>query len=174
MARIDVARVAESLAPQNDAPSDRPESAVLVELIEHIDAAIARGVPRTVILQKLHEGGFTMSLPTFVKALQRIRKRLGRPAPRHSQSRKDSIATTPAAKPERPSPTVPAASIPNAATRQSEPPGFKSIEQLQAENPTLPSIQITKIYAQQYDRASVTGDQIDELKRKYGPTSATA
>ncbi|MDR6495203.1 putative membrane protein [Paraburkholderia terricola] len=48
-----------------------------------------------------------------------------------------------------------------------EPPGFKSVEQLRAENPTLPAIQITKMYAQQYAGPGIDVAQLEEMKRKY-------
>src|SRR5882762_2514515 len=51
----------------------------------------------------------------------------------------------------------------------SEPPGFKSTEQLRAENPTLPRTQINKLYAQQYNQPVLTADEIEDLKRKYPP-----
>jgi len=48
-----------------------------------------------------------------------------------------------------------------------EPPGFKSVEQLRAENPALPAIQITKMYAQQYAGPGIDVAQLEEMKRKY-------
>jgi len=48
-----------------------------------------------------------------------------------------------------------------------EPPGFKSVEQLRVENPTLPAIQITKMYAQQYAGSGIDVAQLEEMKRKY-------
>ncbi|WP_321969211.1 HMG-box domain-containing protein [Paraburkholderia tropica] len=49
-----------------------------------------------------------------------------------------------------------------------EPPGLKSVEQLREENPTLPSIQITKMYAQQYAGPAIDSQQLEEIKRRYG------
>lgn len=160
MPKIDTASIADSLTAERDTPADRPESAILVELIEQIDAAIARGVPRAVIHKKLQDGGFTMSFPTFVKSLQRIRKRLGRPAPRLTTQRRHAGASS-------------SLTSEPAPIRQCNPtPGnrdIKSSEQLQQENPTLTSVQISKMYAQQYAETGLTAERLDELKRTYPP-----
>lgn len=45
--------------------------------------------------------------------------------------------------------------------------GIKSIEQLRAEHPTTPPMQLSKLYAQQYDRPALTAEIIDDLKRRF-------
>jgi DNA-binding transcriptional MerR regulator len=44
---------------------------------------------------------------------------------------------------------------------------IKAIEQLRAENPTTPAMQLAKMYAQQYDRPAITAEGIAELKRRF-------
>ncbi|WP_137959692.1 hypothetical protein [Burkholderia sp. 4M9327F10] len=175
MPKIDIDAVTQSLAPDHDAPSDRRESALLVDLIEHIDAAIARGVPRAVVLSRLHDGGFTMTLPAFIKALQRIRKRLGRPAPRRSSRTLDQAIAQPATpipQPRSASPVTQAAT-PNSASAvtnsASHGKTVKTREELQRENPTLSSVQISKLVAQQYADPVITSEDLEEMKRKYNP-----
>lgn len=75
-------------------------------------------------------------------------------------SQTDSAAPTVSMPQTQPTPQVPHAS--------KEPPGFKSVEQLREENPTLPSIQITKMYAQQYAGPAIDSQQLEEIKRRYG------
>lgn len=175
MPKIDIDVVTQSLAPDNDAPSDRRESALLVDLIEHIDAAIARGVPRAVVLSRLHDGGFTMTLPAFIKALQRIRKRLGRPAPRRGSRNPDQAIAQPATPTPRPRPASPVvrAPAPDAAPAMTNSASHgktvKTREELQRENPTLSSVQISKLVAQQYADPVVTSEELEEMKRKYNP-----
>ncbi|HKR42616.1 MAG TPA: hypothetical protein VJU59_23575 [Paraburkholderia sp.] len=50
-----------------------------------------------------------------------------------------------------------------------EPPGFKSVDELRAEHPTMPRSQLNRLYAQQYDRPPFTAADLEELKRKYPP-----
>ncbi|MGY6259277.1 hypothetical protein ACXIVK_38300 [Paraburkholderia caledonica] len=177
MPRIDIDAITQSLAPDHDAPSDRRESALLVDLIEHIDAAIARGVPRAVVLARLHEGGFTMTLPAFIKALQRIRKRLGRPAPRRSSRNPDPAIAQPATPTPEPRPASPVAPTPtptpNAASTMTHSAShgktIRTREELQRENPTLSSVQISKLVAQQYADPVITSEDLEEMKRKYNP-----
>lgn len=175
MPKIDIDAVTQSLAPDHDAPSDRRESALLVDLIEHIDAAIARGVPRAVVLSRLHDGGFTMTLPAFIKALQRIRKRLGRPAPRRSSRNPDQTIAQPATPTPQPRTASPVtrAPTPNAASpvtnSASHGKTVKTREELQRENPTLSSVQISKLVAQQYADPVITSEDLEEMKRKYNP-----
>jgi hypothetical protein len=40
---------------------------------------------------------------------------------------------------------------------------------LRRENPTLPGVQISKLYAQQYADPVITMDELEEMKRKYNP-----
>jgi hypothetical protein len=174
MPRIDIDAITQSLAPHHDAPSDRRESALLVDLIAHIDAAIARGVPRAVVLSRLHQGGFTISLPAFIKALQRIRKRLGRPAPRRCSRNPDQQFSPPATPTPQPRSAAPAHTpTPNAApavtNSASHGKVIRTREALQHENPTMPSTQISKLYAQQYADPVVTSGDLEEMKRKYSP-----
>ncbi len=168
MPSIDTDRIAALLSPQHDADTRRSEAARLADFIDQIDAAIARGVPRKDVLARLHEGGFTMSLRTFDKALHRIRKRLGKTAPgRRAVRPPDSPQTLPPApRAADPTPAPTPAPAPLVAGANS---AIKTREQLQREHPTLSSIQISKLVAQQYADPVLTGEQLDELKRRYNP-----
>ncbi|RKE23733.1 hypothetical protein B0G76_8413 [Paraburkholderia sp. BL23I1N1] len=161
MPNIDTARAVALLSPEHDTPANRPEAARLAELIDHIEAAIARGVSREEVLARLHESGFTMSLRTFDKALYRIRKRLGKPQRRTTPPRQSAPAT--------PGPRVPDDS--GKATTETLSSGriIKTTEQLRRENPTMPGTQISKLYAQQYADPVVTSEELEEMKRKYNP-----
>lgn len=158
MPTIDTQRAASLLAPEHDTQTRRSESARLAELIEHIEAAFARGISRQDVLSRLHESGFTMSLRTFDKALYRIRKRCNAPRQRRPSPANASAAPAPASAPQ----AVETETLENGRT-------IKTSEQLRRENPTLPSIQISKLYAQQYADPVLTADELEAMKRKYNP-----
>ncbi|MDR6412291.1 hypothetical protein [Paraburkholderia terricola] len=161
MSDIDTERAVALLSPEHDSHAKRPEAARLADLIDHIEAAIARGVSREEVLARLHESGFTMSLRTFDKALYRIRKRLGKPQRRCTPSRQPSAPTAHSRAPTD-----------NGETQTETLPGGRSIktaDQLRRENPTMPSTQISKLYAQQYAEPVVTSEELEEMKRKYNP-----
>ena len=160
MPNIDTQRAASLLAPDHDTHARRSESARLAELIEHIEAAFARGISRKDVLSRLHESGFTMSLHTFDKALYRIRKR--RNAPRHQRPATVKDATAPAPSPAPAPQAVETETLDSGRT-------IKTSEQLRRENPTLPGIQISKLYAQQYADPVLTADELEAMKRKYNP-----
>lgn len=163
MSEIDTRRAIASLAPEADTQAARSESARLAELIEHVEAAFARGVSREEVLARLHESGFTMSLRTFDKALYRIRKR--RDPTRPVRRPADTVAT------------AALASAPASITRSEEAGTetrsngrtIRSAAQLRLENPTLPDVQISKLYAEQYADPVVTMEELEEMKRKYNP-----
>ncbi|EUC20947.1 hypothetical protein [Paraburkholderia hospita] len=160
MSEIDTRRAIASLAPQADTQARRSESARLAELIEHVEAAFERGVSREEVLARLHESGFTMSLHTFDKALYRIRKR--RNPTRSVRRPADKATATPAQASNTRSEEVETETLSNGRT-------IKSAAQLRRENPTLPGVQISKLYAQQYADPVITMDELEEMKRKYNP-----
>jgi hypothetical protein len=111
----------------------------------------AAGCTLAQIAEFLRINGLTTTLSSVGKYLQK-----------HAQVSSPPAAPQPrSAAAKRPEPPV--------APDRSEPPGFKSAEQLRAENPTLPRIQINKLYAQQYDRPVLSPQEIEEFKRKYPP-----
>lgn len=160
MSEIDTRRAIASLAPEADTQARRSESARLAELIEHVEAAFERGVSREEVLARLHESGFTMSLHTFDKALYRIRKR--RNPTRSVRRPADKATATPALASNTRSEEVETETLSNGRT-------IKSAAQLRRENPTLPGVQISKLYAQQYADPVITMDELEEMKRKYNP-----
>jgi hypothetical protein len=160
MSDIDTRRASASLAPEGDTQAKRSESARLAELIEHVEAAFARGVSREEVLARLHESGFTMSLRTFDKALYRIRKRRNPGRSHRPPVDNPPVAPAPAStvRPEN----AETETLSNGRT-------IKSAAQLRRENPTLPGVQISKLYAQQYADPAFTRDDLEEMKRKYNP-----
>jgi len=156
MTKLDIASIAADLAQAPETSAARSQTAQLADLISHIDAALARGVPRRELLERLHQGGFTMSLPVFDNALHRIRKRTGRTSPRriHNQP----------APPQTPRPVQPVAEAPPPPSTDA---GIKSLDELAREFPHLPRMQLIKLEAQQYDRPTLTSAALEDLKRKY-------
>jgi hypothetical protein len=109
------------------------------------------------IVEFLRLNGLTITLSSVGKYLQKHTVPATSPsAPLHALPR--NTQTPPVA--SQSAPQNPGAS---------EPPGFKSTEQLRAENPTLPRTQINKLYAQQYNQPVLTADEIEDFKRKYPP-----
>ncbi|MBN3856701.1 hypothetical protein G3N59_25295 [Paraburkholderia sp. Ac-20340] len=159
MPNIDTQRAVALLAPEHDTHAKRSECARLAELIEHIEAAFARGISRKDVLARLHESGFTMSLHTFDKALYRIRKRRNTP-------RRSAAAAKPSRDPDpSPAPTSQAVETETLESGRT----IKTANQLRRENPTLPAIQVSKLYAQQYADPVLTGDELEAMKRKHNP-----
>ena len=64
------------LALANDVK--RPKAALLLDVIDDVEAAMAAGVYRSAIIEVLAEHGIEMSLETFKKTLYRIRKKRGK------------------------------------------------------------------------------------------------
>ncbi|OUL84054.1 hypothetical protein [Paraburkholderia hospita] len=115
---------------------------------------------REEVLARLHESGFTMSLRTFDKALYRIRKR--RHPARSVRRPASNAAPAPAPASITRSGEVGTETLSNGRT-------IRSAAQLRLENPTLPDVQISKLYAQQYADPVITMDDLEEMKRKYNP-----
>ncbi|MBK3844133.1 HMG-box domain-containing protein [Paraburkholderia aspalathi] len=140
----------ESIKPGSHLSSLRAFHADILELR-------AAGCTLAQIVEFLRLNGLTITLSSVGKYLQK-----------HA-----AAATSPSAPPRvlprntSTPPVVPQSSTHNPGA--SEPPGFKSTEQLRAENPTLPRTQINKLYAQQYNQPALTADEIEDLKRKYPP-----
>lgn len=65
----------------------RSESSRLLDIISEVEAALAAGVKREIVLATLHAHfGFTMSMSGFEKALKRIRKKQGKPSFSNTQT----------------------------------------------------------------------------------------
>lgn len=73
-----------------------------------------------------------------------------------------TASDAPGASPVRPSGAPPVSAVTPALVD-----GIKSIEQLRAEHPTTPQMQLSKLYAQQYDQPALTAEIIDDLKRRF-------
>ncbi|CAD6560704.1 hypothetical protein ACFQ3P_34880 [Paraburkholderia sabiae] len=169
MPLTDLAAVAEDLLDAPAASTARSETAQLADLIDQIDAAMARGVSRRELHARLQKRGLTMSLPVFDNALHRIRKRLGRRAPNRTHaplSRPAPSASTPvSAAPVRQVEPAPQASTPSTSSPRT---GIRTLDELAAENPHMSRMQLIKLEAQQYDQPSISSAGLDEIARKYG------
>jgi hypothetical protein len=169
MPLTDLADVVEDLLDAPATSTTRSETAQLADLIEQIDAAMARGVSRRELHARLQKRGLTMSLSVFDNALHRIRKRLGRRAP----NRAHAILSRPASPAPTSAPAAPimqVASASNASTPSTSSPraGIRTLDELAAENPHLSRMQLIKLEAQQYDQPSISSAGFDEIARKYG------
>ncbi|HKD75014.1 MAG TPA: hypothetical protein VKB76_05940 [Ktedonobacterales bacterium] len=169
MPLTDLAATVEDLLDAPATSITRSETAQLADLIEQIDAAMARGVSRRELHARLQKRGLTMSLPVFDNALHRIRKRLGRRAPNRTRSPLNRPASpTPAsasAAPVRQVTPAPHASAPSTASPHAD---IRTLDELAAENPHLSRMQLIKLEAQQYDQPSLSSTGLDEIARKYG------
>lgn len=83
----------------------RPKAAQLRDVIEHVEAALAAGVSRSLVLQELKSHGLEMTLATFETTLRRIRAKRRAPGPR--------APTSPAATPPPTSAPPPATHRPS-------------------------------------------------------------
>ncbi|MFM0456119.1 hypothetical protein PQR21_37610 [Paraburkholderia nemoris] len=155
----------------------RSKASHLKALLPDIEAALAARVPAADILNTLREQGLDISLRTFHGTLYRLRKtasppgcgrKSGAAAARPSSAPAPvtaSRATAPleAHKPAPPTTDAPAPA-PAPAPAQTR---IKTFEQLQSENPHLSSMQLNRIYAEQYGEPRVSNADIDALKKKY-------
>jgi hypothetical protein len=133
----------------------------------------ASGCTLSQISDFLRINGVAVTLSTIAKYLH---KQLPQRVPAVENSAPGSPAaqisppTAPACQAVSPPPVI---STPQTVPEKQEPAtsselsGFKNIEQLRQENPTLPAIQITKMYAQQYAGPVIDSTQLEEMKRKY-------
>ncbi|MEM5312472.1 hypothetical protein [Paraburkholderia sp. JHI869] len=169
MPLTDLTAVVEDLLDAPATSTARSETAQLADLIEQIDAAMARGVSRRELHARLQKRGLTMSLPVFDNALHRIRKRLGRRAPNRAHAtlnRAASPSPTPAAiAPVIQGAPVSPSSTPSTSSLRA---GIRTLDELAADNPHLSRMQLIKLEAQQYDQPSISSAGIDEIARKYG------
>lgn len=96
MDKNDVSSVLRALAAGD---SSRSETARLRDVYDDVEAALAAGVSRAAILEKLKDNGFTMTLKSFESALYRIRKKRdqGAPAGRKPEPARASRQVTPTA-----------------------------------------------------------------------------
>ena len=152
----------------------RSKASHLKSLLPDIEAALAARVPAVDILNTLREQGLDISLRTFHGTLYRLRKTASPPG---SERKSGAAATRPSApapvtasratapleahKPAPPTTDAPAPAPAPAQTR------IKTFEQLQSENPHLSSMQLNRLYAEQYGEPRVSNADIDALKKKY-------
>jgi len=146
----------------------RSKASHLKTLLPDIEAALAARVPAVDILNTLREQGLDISLRTFHGTLYRLRKTASPPG----SERKSGAAAT---RPSAPAPvTVSRATAPLEAHKPAPPTTdapaqtrIKTFEQLQSENPHLSSMQLNRLYAEQYGEPRVSNADIDALKKKY-------
>lgn len=150
----------------------RSKASHLKTLLPDIEAALAARVPAVEILNTLREQGLDISLRTFHGTLYRLRKIASPPG---SGSKSGAAAARPSAPPpvtasratappEAHKPAPPTTNAPAPAPAQTR---IKTFEQLQSENPHLSSMQLNRLYAEQYGEPRVSNADIDALKKKY-------
>ncbi|MFM0514312.1 hypothetical protein [Paraburkholderia sp. RL17-373-BIF-A] len=150
----------------------RSKASHLKALLPDIEAALAARVPAADILNTLREQGLDISLRTFHGTLYRLRKIASPPS---SGSKSGAAAARPSAPPpvtasrataplEAHKPAPPTTNAPAPAPAQTR---IKTFEQLQSENPHLSSMQLNRLYAEQYGEPRVSNADIDALKKKY-------
>ena len=150
----------------HDHAHERSQTARLNAYFPVIEQALNNGLSLASILRELQAEGFTFRITGLKSALYRIRKKRTVTATTDgTRGIPPSNATdTPAHDDKARSPVNDQAQTADAGQTRK---GRKTIEQLRAENPTMPKIQLNKLYAQQYDQPKVTSADIEELKRKY-------
>ncbi|WP_246089453.1 hypothetical protein [Paraburkholderia guartelaensis] len=169
MPLTDLPAVVEDLLDAPATSTARSETAQLADLIEQIDAAMARGVSRRELHARLQKRGLTMTLPVFDNALHRIRKRLGRRAPNRTHAPLNRAAS-PVPAPAPSARVMRGAHAPHSSTPATSSPraGIRTLDELAAENPHLSRMQLIKLEAQQYDQPSISSAGLDEIARRYG------
>jgi hypothetical protein len=148
----------------------RSKASHLKTLLPDIEAALAARVPAVDILNTLREQGLDISLRTFHGTLYRLRKTTSTPG----SGRKSGAA---AARPSAPAPVTASRATPPLEAHKPAPPTtdapapahtrIKTFEQLKSENPHLSSMQLNRLYAEQYGEPRVSNADIDALKKKY-------
>ncbi|CAE6795923.1 hypothetical protein [Paraburkholderia haematera] len=148
----------------------RSKASHLKALLPDIEAALAARVPAADILNTLREQGLDISLRTFHGTLYRLRKTASPPG----SERKSGAA---AARPSAPAPVIASRATAPLEAHKPAPPTtnapapaqtrIKTFEQLQSENPHLSSMQLNRLYAEQYGEPRVSNADIDALKKKY-------
>ena len=150
----------------------RSKASHLKTLLPDIEAALAARVPAVEILNTLREQGLDISLRTFHGTLYRLRKTASTPG----SGRNSGV---PAARPSAPAPVTASRATAPLEAHKTAPPStdapapapahtrIKTFEQLQSENPHLSSMQLNRLYAEQYGEPRVSNADIDALKKKY-------
>jgi hypothetical protein len=161
MALDDFARRVQGL---HDHAHERSQTARLKAYFPVIDRALKDGLSLDSILRELRAEGFTFQLTGLKSALYRLRKNA---APVRTSTTTPALDASTTSADVRPSSKAVDDSDSQSGRKQKE--GWKTIEQLRAEHPTMPKIQLNKLYAQQYDRPKITSADLEELKRKYAP-----
>ncbi|WP_233859998.1 hypothetical protein [Paraburkholderia sp. HD33-4] len=135
----------------------RGKTARLRQLLPDVEAALAAGVPANEIRAALAEYGLHLTHRTFHGTLYRLRK----------QARSASMPQAQARTTVDPAGESALRPTPQNGTRPSVTGQIKSKEQLRAENPTLPMLQLSKLYAEQFGQPSINAEAIEELKRRF-------
>lgn len=76
---MDRKNISERLRALATDDSKRSKAARLRDVIDDVEAALAAGVPRSVVVEELAFNGLEMTLATFETMLKRIRKKRGKP-----------------------------------------------------------------------------------------------
>ena len=91
---MDKKGLSERLKTVSGDDSKRSNSALLSDVIDDVEAALAAGVSRVVVVDELAAFGLTMSLSAFDTALHRIRKKNGKPTVTTVKPNNQSITKT--------------------------------------------------------------------------------
>ncbi len=134
----------------------RTQVARLREVIGEVEYALLAGVGLNAVYDELIKDGFTFTFSGFKSALYRIRESSATPskntdaqAVQRTSSLNQVAAQTP--------------------IERAEGSGIKSAEQLKIENPFMHPLQITRLYAQQYDggRTTLSKEEIAQMERDF-------
>jgi hypothetical protein len=136
----------------------RTQVARLKEVIGDVEHALTAGVGLSAVHNELVKDGFTFSFSGFKSALYRIRETSD------ALPQKKDIKPMPRV---APAPRQAAANTPGEQLNAS--PGIKSAEQLKIENPFMSPLQITRLYAQQYDgrNTALSKEEIASMEREF-------
>lgn len=77
---MDRKAISESLRALTSDDMNRSKAARLRDVIDDVEATLAAGVPRSLVVKELAAHGLDMTLATFETTLKRIRKKRGQPS----------------------------------------------------------------------------------------------
>jgi hypothetical protein len=142
----------------------RTHVARLKEVIDEVEHALTAGVGLSAVYDELVKDGFTFSFSGFKSALYRIRENSNaplkqtdpKPTPRVSATSRQATAHAP-------------------IEHHNTSPGIKSAEQLKVENPFMSPLQITRLYAEQYDgrRTALSKEEIAQMEAEFAAKQKT-
>ncbi|MFZ4701367.1 MAG: hypothetical protein ACOYMG_15055 [Candidatus Methylumidiphilus sp.] len=91
---MDWKAISEDIRDVSDDNVKLSKAAFLRNVIDDVEAALAAGVPRSVIVDKLVSHGLDISLATFQTTLHRVRKKKGKPSVDQVRTNNQSVTKT--------------------------------------------------------------------------------